>query len=199
MKQQPQAARGDLGLKSNAADLIRLSQMLLSGGIVPPSAKGESDTGAPVRVLSAEAVQQMSQSSLPAECGLHSPFALGAKGEEVEHSFFGLDVKEFKHHRVANSYPGQGFGLGVAIVEDAARSGLHPKAKGTCWWQGVASTFFAFNPTTKIGVLVLSQTLFCVATQEALADAVNAAHAHMFDKGNKGSENGPVLVEPKAI
>jgi CubicO group peptidase (beta-lactamase class C family) len=148
-----------------------------------------------MRVLSPDAVQQMTRSSLPPGAGLHAPFALGAKVETEAHSFFGLELKEFKPHRVGNSYPGQSFGLGVAIVEDAACAGLHPEAKGTCWWQGIASTFFAFNPETKIGCMVLSQTMICLSNQEALADAINAAHAHVAGQGR----SVPVDSQPRKI
>merc|ERR1712217_779028 len=84
-------------------------------------------------------------------------------------------------YRPLNSYPGQGFGLGVSVVQDTAKAGLHPLAVGTCWWMGLASTYFAFNPNTDIGCVILAQDLSCVTRQEALADIINAAHEALLD------------------
>jgi hypothetical protein len=89
-----------------------------------------------------------------------------------------------------NSYPGQTFGLGVAIVEDAGRSGLVDAAAGWCWWQGIASTFAGFNLRTRAACLVLSQTGMCTSHHEAFADVINATCAYSEKLASLGLASG---------
>lgn len=149
--------QGDLGLKGSVDDFIRFNRMLLAGGALDG-----------VRVVSEESVREMCLSTLPGDAELVAPFAFqaapppsaseapregaaGRMGVVAQHVLgeratgsFGIERGPDEHqwrYRPFNSFPGQGFGLGVAVVQDANRAGLHPRANGTCWWNGVASTF----------------------------------------------------------
>lgn len=162
----PKLVRGDVGLKGTVADLIRLNQMLLNDG--------ELDG---VRILSKASVDAMCTNTLPGDGDLVSPLSFGAMPSEDQRTpYFGIEADQLDKYRGLNSYPGHGFGLGVAVVNDPAKAGLVQNASGTCWWQGYASTFFAFNRNTDIGCLVFAQRCGCLRRQKALADVINAAH-----------------------
>jgi len=185
---------GDVGLNGTADDWIRLNRMLLAGGILDG-----------VRILSEDSVEAICRSSLPEGAQLAAPFAVDAppsrpsrsSGEtpkqdeaapligkrrkasprnSVQKYPFGLPKEQLKNFRRANSYPGQSFGLGMAIIEDPEQSGLHPKAAGTCWWMGYLSTFFAFNRRTGVGCLVMGKDPSCFEHQQILADVLNAVY-----------------------
>ena len=91
----------------------------------------------------------------------HASFGLKTTGPALERDFDPADEWTWFRYRQASSYPGQSFGLGVAVVEEPARAGLHPAAKGTCWWAGYCTTFCTFN-------------------HEVLQDVLNAAHERFF-------------------
>jgi len=164
--------QGEFGIKTTVDDYLRLNRMLLAGG----SLDG-------VKILTPEAVALMCTNSLPDGAELLAPFSFqGAPNDSA--SEFGISREPGKFswtHRPLNSYPGQGHGLMVLVVLDAARAGLHPRAQGTCWWQGLGSAYFAFNPKTDIGCLVFAQELCCVSRQPALAEVINAAHEMLCD------------------
>jgi hypothetical protein len=107
---------------------------------------------------------------------------VGAKPATAPHEpFFGLPLREQGRFAPCNSYPGMTFGLGVAVVEQPAVAGLHRGAAGMCWWQGIMSTFLAFNPKTGVGCLMLSQTGMCTWHHQAIADVINTACEYVCD------------------
>lgn len=75
-----------------------------------------------------------------------------------------------------NSWPGHSSALGLVVVEDPEKAGLHPSTAGMCWWQGMASTYFAFNPGKDIACIVFGHEQGCGSRKGALAEVVNAAH-----------------------
>lgn len=186
---------GDTGIEGPVADWIKLNRMLLGRGALGST-----------RVLSEASVQLLCANTLPGDAELVGPFAVDAaataapdgtlftnasvgRTDELSAALshytksktsvgrrFGVDPYEVKACRPANSCKGHGFGLGLAVVTDPRRAGLHPKAKGTCWWQGIMSTFFAFNCSTDIGCLVMAQDMTCFTRQQALGDIINMAH-----------------------
>jgi len=165
-------AKGDGGLKGTASDWARLNLMLLNGG--------ELDG---VRVLSEESVTEMSSSSVDGKL-LEPPFSFqggvadeASRGPVTKPSF---RVDSATKCRGANIYPGQTMGLGVTVVQDPAKAELVPNARGYAGWEGIASTFFGYNPKAKVGVLVMGQQMFPsgagVTRSFAYRDAINAAH-----------------------
>lgn len=163
---------GEMGLKSTVDDFLRLNQMLLAGG----SLDG-------VKILSPEAVELMCVNSLPDGAELLAPFSFQGAPKDTAPQF-GISREpgtDGWKYRPLNSYPGHGHGLMVAVVEDAAKAGLHPRAQGTCWWQGLGSEYFAFNRNADLGVLVFAHEMMCVSRQPALADIINAAHEVFCD------------------
>merc|ERR1712048_864944 len=109
---------------------------------------------------------------------LYTESAAAVTQDVPQRGTFGVDPLRSKTCRPANSCQGHGFGLSVAVVMDPDGAGLHPLAKGTCWWQGIMSTFIAFNLETDIGCLVLAQKMTCFTRQQALAHVINFAHIH---------------------
>jgi len=157
------AVRGDVGIKGTCADWVRLNRMLLNGGELDGQ-----------RILSKKSVDLMCKSSLKGNAELIAPFAY--QGIPAEKAEPGCEIST-DEYRFLNSYPGQTFGLGVGVVTDPARAGLVPAAKGTAWSAGLLSTYFAFNPNSDIGVLVLSQTGGVKLRKQALTDLLNMAHS----------------------
>jgi CubicO group peptidase (beta-lactamase class C family) len=110
---------GGGGLVSTAPDYLRFCQMLLNGG--------ELDG---VRVLSPQAVQQMTTNALPPGVRIYG-------GDEV------------------GSRAGTTFGLGFAIRTDPVHSWL-PGAPGSFSWAGHWGTYFWIDPAEKlIGVQMI--------------------------------------------
>lgn len=164
-EQKPALVRGDQGLKASAADLIKFNQMFLNNGELDGT-----------RILSKHSVDAICTNSLPVD-ELLPPFAFNAMPlDQQRKPYFGIEDDQYPTYRALNSYPGQTYGLGVAVVRDPSKAGLERSAAGTAWWQGIMGTYFAFNRQTDIGVLVLSQKGSCVRRQVALADVLNSAH-----------------------
>eukprot|EP00928_Gymnodinium_smaydae_P066041 TRINITY_DN49094_c0_g1_i1.p1 TRINITY_DN49094_c0_g1~~TRINITY_DN49094_c0_g1_i1.p1 ORF type:complete len:410 (-),score=40.58 TRINITY_DN49094_c0_g1_i1:74-1303(-) len=195
---------GDTGLKSTVDDLLLLNRMLLGEGIVDGT-----------RILSAESVHLLRTNTLPPGAELARPFALDAAtqssqpltadvGREDELSaalrtyrrtrqgpcsvaspHFGVPRSMCRSCRPANSAPGHGFGLGVAVVLSPEAACLPQSAQGTCWWQGYPSKFFAFNCQSDVGCVVVgSGKSSCFTTQQALADVIGIGH-ELFCRGRK--------------
>jgi len=117
---------------------------------------------------------------LPRGADLTPPYALEAAPTSATPRFGvgddGLGAVYDGMHRGANSFQGQGGALGLNVVLDAEAAGLHPAAAGTCWWQGVGSTFFSFNREQNLGCVVLGQNYVAAKRLGALAWVINAAH-----------------------
>lgn len=109
----PKLFSGGAGLVSTAPDYLRFCQMLLNGG--------ELDG---VRVLTPEAVKEMTTNALPPGTRIFG-------GEEV------------------GARAGTTFGLGFAIRTDPLRSWI-PGAIGSFGWAGFWGTFFWIDPTEKL-------------------------------------------------
>ena len=113
---------GGGGLVSTAPDYLRFSQMLLNGG--------ELDG---VRVLSAQAVKQMTTNALPSGIPIFGGDEVGARA-------------------------GTDFGLGFAIRADPVHSWV-PGAVGSFSWAGYWGTYFWIDPAEKlIGVQMVQAT-----------------------------------------
>jgi CubicO group peptidase (beta-lactamase class C family) len=55
-------------------------------------------------------------------------------------------------------FPGWGFGLGVAVVTDVARTGL-PGSEGEYGWNGAASTSFWVDPAEELIAIQMTQLM----------------------------------------
>ena len=165
-----QSVRGDGGLKTSASDWCRLVQMLLSHGAL--------DDGS--RILTAGSVDEIGRSVLADGATLTAPWALSAAPACAD-GRFGLSEQDWPAvekglYRPSNSFQGQVPGLGVNVVTDPAVAGLDPRAAGTCWWMGIASTYFSYNREADIGCIVLAQEWTCFRRVAALAHVIEAAH-----------------------
>jgi CubicO group peptidase (beta-lactamase class C family) len=109
----PKLFAGGAGLVSTAPDYLRFCQMLLNDG--------ELDG---VRVLTAQAVKQMTTNALPSGTRIFG-------GEEV------------------GAHAGATFGLGFAIRTDPAHSWI-PGAVGSFSWAGHWGTYFWIDPAEKL-------------------------------------------------
>lgn len=107
------------------------------------------------------------------------PFGRLAEPDAADH--FGMTLASQKEgkYRVVNTYPGQGFSVGFAVVHDAKRAGLPENAVGTCWWQGLSSTYFAYNPNTDIGCIVFAGSIACTAKQPLLGEVISWCHKEL--------------------
>jgi CubicO group peptidase (beta-lactamase class C family) len=112
---------GGGGLVSTAADYMRFCQMLLNGG--------ERDG---VRILSAEAVREMTTNSLP-------------RGIQFAGNLIGPDL-------------GSTWGLGFAIRTDRSSSNV-PGSVGSYTWGGVWGTDFWIDPAERVIVVQMIQVV----------------------------------------
>ena len=96
----------------------------------------------------------------------------------------------FRKHRALNSYQGHGFGLGLAVVTDAAVAGLPAAAAGTAWWQGLGSCFFAVQPAAGVGCVLLAQHMPNAGRSQALADLLKFVHENVVDSEAEASTLG---------
>jgi len=118
----PKLFSGDGGLVSTAPDYLRFCQMLLNGG--------ELDG---VRLLTAQAVKEMTTNALPAGIRIFGGDEVGARA-------------------------GTTFGLGFAIRTDRVHSWV-PGAVGSYSWAGYWGTYFWIDPAEKlIGVQMIQAT-----------------------------------------
>ena len=168
---EPHHVRGDSGLKGTARDWARLNRMLLN--------LGELDG---VRVLSVASVLEMASTSVSGQL-LEPPFGFQRgvvdaryKAPPREPAFRVCAADQFKI-RPFNHFPGQTVGLGTLVIQDATRATCVPSAAGTAWWCGYSSTYFGFNPKTRVGVLLLGHQFPTTETRtQAFRDLLNAAH-----------------------
>jgi CubicO group peptidase (beta-lactamase class C family) len=128
---------GDAGLVSTAPDYLRFCQMLLNGG--------ELDG---IRVLTAQAVKQMTTNALPPHTRIYG-------GEEV------------------GGRAGATFGLGFAIRTDPVQSWI-PGAVGSFAWGGHWGTYFWIDPAEKlIGIQMIQATPGSKARQALASSGIN--------------------------
>jgi CubicO group peptidase (beta-lactamase class C family) len=128
---RPRVLSGGGGLLSTAADYHRFTQMLLHR---PGSPGGELER---VRVLSPRTVAYMARNHLPG----------------------GADMETFGRPLNAEApFRGVGFGLGVAVVIDAA-AGKSLASEGECSWGGLASTAFWVDPAEELTACFFTQLM----------------------------------------
>jgi CubicO group peptidase (beta-lactamase class C family) len=125
----PRVLSGGGGLISTAADYHRFTQMLLDR---PGSPGGELDG---VRLLGPRTVAYMTRNHLPGGADLET---------------FGRPLNAEAPQR------GVGFGLGVAVVIDAA-AGKVLGSEGECSWGGLASTAFWVDPAEELTASFFTQ------------------------------------------
>jgi len=128
---RPPLLSGGAGLISTAADYHRFTQMLLGR---PGSPAGELDG---TRLLSPRTVAYMTRNHLPG----------------------GADLETFGRPLFAETpFRGVGFGLGFAVVIDAA-AGKTICSEGEYSWGGAASTAFWVDPAEEMTVCFFTQLL----------------------------------------
>jgi CubicO group peptidase (beta-lactamase class C family) len=128
---RPACLSGGAGLISTAADYHRFTQMLLG---LPHSPAGELEG---VRLLSPRTVGYMTRNQLPG----------------------GADLESFGRQLFAEApFRGTGFGLGFAVVLDAA-AGKNLTTAGEYAWGGAASTAFWVDPAEQLTAAFYTQLL----------------------------------------
>ena len=101
-----------------------------------------------VRILSPKTVSWMTRDHLPSD----------VRGEGV----FGRDA-------------GIGFGLGFAVIDDAAGWSGHVGAKGEYWWGGAAGTLFWIDPEYDVIAIMMIQRFQAEPIRQIVRTLVNAA------------------------
>jgi CubicO group peptidase (beta-lactamase class C family) len=130
-RHRPRVRSGGGGLLSTAADYHRFTQMLLQR---PGSPGGELDG---VRLLGPRTVAYMTRNHLPG----------------------GADLETFgRPLNVEAPFHGVGFGLGFAVVIDAA-AGKSLASEGECSWGGLASTAFWIDPAQELTACFFTQLM----------------------------------------
>jgi CubicO group peptidase (beta-lactamase class C family) len=130
-RSQPAMLSGGAGLMSTAADYHRFTQLLLGR---PGSPAGELDG---VRLLSPRTVAYMTRNHVPG----------------------GADLETFGRPLFPEApLRGAGFGLGFAVVIDAA-AGKTLESEGSFSWGGAASTAFWVDPAEGLTVSFFTQLL----------------------------------------
>ncbi|MGJ4943665.1 serine hydrolase [Bradyrhizobium sp. HKCCYLS1011] len=133
----PKLFSGDGGLVSTAPDYLRFCQMLLNGG--------ELDG---VRVLSAQAVKEMTTNALSANVSIFGGDEVGARA-------------------------GTTFGLGFAIRTNPVFSWI-PGAVGSFSWAGHWGTYFWIDPAEQlIGIQMIQATPGSKAREALLSAGIN--------------------------
>jgi CubicO group peptidase (beta-lactamase class C family) len=130
-RRRPTMLSGGGGLVSTAADYNRFLAMLMP---LPGSPAGELGG---VKLLSPRTVEYMGRNHLPG----------------------GADLETFGRALFAETpFRGIGFGLGFAVVLDAA-AGKVPCSEGELAWGGAASTAFWLDPREELAVTFFTQLL----------------------------------------
>ena len=124
----PKLQSGGGGLVGTPRDYLRFCWMLLN--------KGELE-GA--RLLSPKTVALMTANHLPG-------------GKDI------TDLSPPGHAFTETGYHGVGFGLGVAVTTDPAKTGI-PGTKGEFTWGGMASTSFFVDPVERLAVVFMTQAI----------------------------------------
>jgi CubicO group peptidase (beta-lactamase class C family) len=127
--QPPQLESGGGGLAGTAADYMRFCRMLLNGG--------ELDG---VRLLSPKTVALMTMNHLPGRRTMTEMMPVTGAFNE-------------------SGYAGVGYGLGVAVTENVAATGI-PGTAGEYSWGGAAGTYFFNDPKEELAVVFMTQVLF---------------------------------------
>jgi len=133
----PGLESGGGGLAGTAGDYLRFARMLLN--------KGELDG---VRLLSPKTVTMMTANQLPG-------------GKEI------VDLSPAGDAFTESGYRGIGFGLGVAVTLDPARTGI-PGTAGEFTWGGMASTAFFVDPKEDMAVVFMTQAIVDTARRVRL-------------------------------
>jgi CubicO group peptidase (beta-lactamase class C family) len=122
---------GGGGLWGTASDYLKFCHLLLGRGALKQS------DGPPVRLLGSRTVEYMTRNHLPG----------------------GVDLESFGRPLFAETtYDGVGFGLGFAVVLDAAHNRVL-RSPGEFAWGGAASTAFWVDPAEDLTVLFFTQLL----------------------------------------
>jgi len=164
---------------------IKLVQMLLARGVIPG---GESNNHNNTRILSPSSVDEIGISNLPDGATLISPYALDS-APSTPQGHFGTPIPSGTTYRPGNCFQGQAPGLGVNVILDAKAAGLNPRAVGTCWWMGIASTYFSYQAETGVGCIVLAQEFTCFSRMGVLAYVINAAFEMLDEKKSDNSDD----------
>jgi CubicO group peptidase (beta-lactamase class C family) len=124
----PKLESGGSGLVGTAGDYLKFCRMLLGGG--------ELDS---VRLLSPKTVALMTMNHLPGGLDMTDMMPATASFNEA-------------------GYSGVGFGLGVAVTTNLAKTAL-PGTVGEYFWGGAASTYFFADPKEDMAVVFMTQVL----------------------------------------
>jgi CubicO group peptidase (beta-lactamase class C family) len=157
----PKLFSGGGGLVSTAPDYLRFSQMLLNGG--------ELDG---VRVLSEDAVKQMTTNALPPDVRIYGGDEVGARA-------------------------GTTFGLGFGIRTNPVHSWI-PGAVGSFSWAGYWGTYFWVDPAEQlIGVQMVQATPGSKGRSAVLSSGINhLVYGALAIPGPSSSDSPAVPASP---
>ncbi|MBV9562343.1 MAG: serine hydrolase [Bradyrhizobium sp.] len=160
----PKLFSGGGGLVSTAPDYLRFCQMLLNGG--------ELDG---VRVLSPQAVKQMTTNALPAGTRIFGGDEVGARA-------------------------GTTFGLGFGIRIDPVQSWI-PGAVGSFSWAGLWGTYFWVDPGEQlIGLQMIQATPGSKGRQALLYSGINhLAYGALAIPEPSSSARLPMIPSPESL
>jgi CubicO group peptidase (beta-lactamase class C family) len=127
--QPPQLESGGGGLAGTAKDYMRFCRMLLNGGELEGA-----------RLLSPKTVALMTMNHLPGGRTMTEMMPVTGAFNE-------------------SGYAGVGYGLGVAVTENVAATGI-PGTAGEYSWGGAAGTYFFNDPKEDLAVVLMTQVLF---------------------------------------
>ena len=127
--QPPQLESGGGGLAGTAKDYMRFCRMLLNGGELEGA-----------RLLSPKTVALMTMNHLPGGRTMTEMMPVTGAFNE-------------------SGYAGVGYGLGVAVTQNVAATGL-PGTAGEYSWGGAAGTYFFNDPKEDLAMVFMTQVLF---------------------------------------